>query len=206
MRTRRLLGGVLVIVLAAGCGSQHATTAGHAHHLTAAQRARVVPGIGTIPSWIPNPTPPANQVVTASPGHRVRAAIEGNTVIAKLPGGTADVTVVGPEVPAAFTRAVQSGRRSMDLPVPAKFIASFVVRTGTVRIDPQAFTLQTEDGAPHRAEVSSLGGGAAPAVLRQGQHVNLAVRATMVPGNGAVRWAPLGGKPLITWTYVLEVD
>ncbi len=232
MRARRaLIGGAVLGVLVAGCGSQHAggtgsggsaaRTAGQAAaaraaagmaaaeaggRTTVSARARVVAGIGTIPSWLPVPTPPSNQVVTATPQRTVRAAIEGNTVIAALPGARAEVTVVGPQVPARFTRAVQSGHRSMALPVPARFIASFVVRHGQLRLTSRAFTVRDENGQIHGAELRALNGGPPPAVLRAGQHANLALLTTLVPGDGGVRWAPGGSEPLITWDFVLEVD
>lgn len=159
-----------------------------------------------LPAYLPSAAAPANQIVTATARRPVRAAVEGNTVIARLPGGSADVTVVGPQVPRRYTAAVQSGHRSQDLPVPASFIASITVRSGSVRVAPTSFTVESEDGAVHRPQVTGVSGGPLPAELGRGQHLNLRLVTSLVPGNGGVRWTPLGLAPLVTWTYVLEVD
>ena len=162
----------------------------------------------TLPAYLPSAAPPADQVVTATPQHPVRAAIEGNTVIAALPRTRADLSVVGPTVPARYLNAVHSGHRSQQLPVPASFIASVKVTRGSLALSSHDFSVLSEDGRIHQPRVTSLSGSAVPRELHAGQHLALRLTVTMIPGDGGVRWAPSPGAqdPLVNWTYVLEVD
>lgn len=225
-RRGRLAGPLTAVALAAavsGCGG----AAGGAGHRTAARSGSATPPPGLVdvrtvsvsthvngpdasgpqvPGWLPNGTPPSTRPLQASPAHPVRAAIEGNTVIAALPGAVGAATLVGPIVPFRYVHAVQSGHRSMQLPVPARFVLSVRVRRGVWRDPAAGFTVQSEDGVIHRPQVTLPDGRPLPARVPAGGEVNLRIVTSMVPGDGGVRWAPAGGRPLVIWTYVLEVD
>ncbi|HET9073013.1 MAG TPA: hypothetical protein VFN48_00405 [Solirubrobacteraceae bacterium] len=159
-----------------------------------------------LPAYLPSAAPAPDQIVTATPQHPVRAAIEGNTVVAQLPGARADLTVVGPTVPVRFLNAVHAGHRSQQLPVPASFVASVKVTRGTLRLSAHDFGVLSEDGLIHPPRVTALDGGAPPRTLRAGQHADLKLTVTMIPGDGGVRWSPDARRVLVNWTYVLEVD
>jgi hypothetical protein len=54
--------------------------------------------------------------------------------------------------------------------------------------------------------VAALGGGAAPRRLVKGSTVTLSVTGVLPTGNGALHWAPTGGRPTVSWDFDVEID
>ena len=160
---------------------------------------------GRIPSWLPKPVAPANQVVTATAAHPAPAAIEGNTVDARLIAGSAMVTAVGPAVPSWVSTDVQSGHWRTGETAPATFIVTFASAKGAVPLNPKAFSVMTTQGQVVRPAITVRGGGRLPQTVAPGKPLQLNVKAGLPDGEGAIRWAP-GGKVLVAWVYELEFE
>jgi hypothetical protein len=182
---------VVAVVLAGGGG--HAASAG-------------LPKYGKIPSWLPNPAPPANQIATATEAKPVLAAIEGNTVHAQLAGGSAMVTTVGPAVPSWVASDVQGGHWQSGETAPSTFTVTFAQVKGDVPLTPSDFQIVTVNGQTVHPAMSVAGGGSLPARLTPGSHLTVDLRTGLAEGEGAVRWIPSGVRVLVAWTYQLELD
>ena len=63
---------------------------------------------------------------------------------------------------------------------------------GTVPLSAGSFSILTDAGKIVHPKVTVKGGGALPATLHSGQHINLDVAAGVTEGSGSIRWAPLG--------------
>jgi hypothetical protein len=164
---------------------------------------------GGYPAWLAHTKlPPVNTVLKASLSHPQLGAIEGNTVAVQLPGGAdAEVTAVGPALPAAVAAAAQAGTLSDGSPVPTTFTLTLIARRGTVPLRASAFSIMTAAGQLlHPAIVTGAGGTQLPKTLRTGQHLTLTLKAKLVEGDGALRWAPTGARVLSAWLYQLELD
>ena len=153
---------------------------------------------GGVPSWLPKATVRVGRVVTATPAHP-RLAIEGDTVAVRLPGGRAMVTAVGPQVP-------EEGA----FPVPATSACRFAVTLaavhGSVPIGSHAFSFLSEHGQVHRARLTLRTGGRPPSRVTAGHPVTVRLSAVLPTGNGQLRWAPLGGRPVASWDFEVEID
>ena len=126
-----------------------------------AHRPAVSARYGSIPSWLPKATVPVNRIVRASERHPW-LAIEGDTVDVTLAGGGADVTAVGPQVPAADVATVPLKTR-----VPCTFDVTFARGAGTIPLRASSFTILDELGQLHHPKVTLLGGGRIPAELER---------------------------------------
>jgi hypothetical protein len=153
---------------------------------------------GGLPSWLPKTTVRVGRIVTATPTHP-RLAIEGDTVAVHLPRGRAMVTAVGPQVP-------EDGA----FPVPAtsecRFAVTLAAVHGSVPIDSHAFSFLSEHGQVHRARVTLRGGGRPPSRVSAGHPVTVSLSAVLPTGNGQLQWAPLGGRPVASWDFDVEID
>jgi hypothetical protein len=153
---------------------------------------------GQIPSWLPKPKVVVGRIVRASRA-RPWVAIEGDSVSVILPRGHALVTAVGPVVPDEGT-----------FPVPATTPCSFTVTlrggAGAVPLSASAFTIVDELGAVHRPRVTTVRGGPLPELLAPGSTLMLTVSGVLPRGSGRLRWAPLGGRPIVSWDFDVEID
>lgn len=213
-RPALLLAGLLVAVavavvgvLAASTTSQH--RAAPATLRTIAQRpAATVVGTpaaraskatyGGLPSWLPAAKVRVGRIVTATPS-QPRLAVEGDTVAVRLPGGGAMTTAVGPAVP-------QAGRFPVPQTTPCRFTVTFAAVRGSVPISAGAFSILAEDGRHHAARLAVRGGGRAPRRIVAGHPVTLTLSAVLPTGNGQLGWAPLGGRPIASWDFAVEID
>lgn len=186
---------VTIVLLSGGSG-------GHRSHRHAVASLRY----GQIPSWLPKPTPPPNQVVTATAAHPVPAAIEGNTVHAELPHGSADVTAVGPAIPHWVQSELQSGSFNESSTAPSTFTVTFASPHGVVPLRAKAFSIITDQGQIVYPAVTAPHGRPLPARVAPGKPVTLTVKVGLNEGDGALRWAPDGPKVLVAWLYHLELD
>jgi hypothetical protein len=153
---------------------------------------------GGIPSWLPKATVRVGRVVTATPTHP-RLAIEGDTVAVHLPGGRAMVTAVGPQVP-------EEGAVPVPATSPCRFALTLAAVHGSVPIDSHTFSFLSEHGQLHRARVTLRGGGRPPSRVSAGHPVTVSLSAVLPTGNGQLRWAPLGGRPVASWDFDVEID
>jgi hypothetical protein len=163
---------------------------------------------GSLPKWLPktpvNPSAPKLEV--ASTGAPILGEQQGFTVHARLAGGSADVTAVGPQVPAYVSNDDQSGLWPSGKLVPSTFYVTFSDIKGAIPISARAFSVLTDSGQIVPATVSVYGGGKVPAHLRAGQRMELAVKSKTLEGQGSIRWAPDGPKVLVGWIFQLELD
>jgi hypothetical protein len=77
---------------------------------------------------------------------------------------------------------------------------------GMVPLSAEAFSILTDAGTIVHPQVAVRDGGALPAMLRSGQHINLDVTGGVTEGSGSIRWAPLGKRVLVGRIYPLELD
>ena len=172
------------------------------HQVPAGHRAATHPSnsakYGGLPSWLPKPTEPVGRVVTASAAHPA-LAIQGDTVRVVLTHGRTTATVVGPVVP-------EEGTFPVPATSPCRFTISLAAGAGVVPIRAGDFTILEEQGHIHHPRVSLRGGGSSPARLGPRRIVTLNASAVLPTGNGRLRWAPSGPRPLVSWDFDVEID
>ena len=155
-------------------------------------------GYGTIPSWLPKATVPVGRTVTATTAHPW-LAVEGDTVSVHLARGRAEATTVGPAVP-------EEGRFPVPATSPCTFTVTFAVASGIVPLRASAFTIVDELGRLHHPQVKMRGGGPLPSHIPPGRTVSLTLKDVLPTGNGRLRWAPDGARPIVSWDFDVEID
>jgi len=154
---------------------------------------------GGIPSWLPKAKVTVGRVASASAAHPW-LAIEGDTVSVRLAHGRAAVTAVGPAVP-------ESGRFPVPASSPCTFTVTFAAAAGSVPLRARDFSFLDELGRIHsNPRVRLLDGGALPRSLGPGRPVSITVHAVLPTGNGRLRWAPAGARPIVSWDFDVEID
>ncbi len=136
--------------------------------------------------------------VTARPS-RTRLAMEGDTVAVRLPGGQAMVTAVGPAVP-------EEGESPVPTTSPCRFTVTVAAVHGSIPLSSRAFSFLGEHGERNGARVTLRGGGRLPRRIVAGQPVTLTLSSVLPVGNGQLRWAPMGGRPVVSWDFDVELD
>ncbi len=153
---------------------------------------------GDLPSWLPKSTVPVGRVVQASAAHPWLAA-EGDMVSVHLAGGQVLATAVGPVVP-------EEGQFPVPPTSQCTFTITFTRASGRVPVSPAAFTILDELGHLHHPRVAAQDGGLPPAEVAPGRTVTLTVKDVLPTGNGQLRWAPQGAKPIVSWDFDVEID
>ena len=154
---------------------------------------------GGLPSWLPSAAVrPADRVVAATPS-RPRLAIEGDTVALRLPAGRAVVTAVGPAVP-------EQGESPVPATSPCRFTVTLAAVHGSIPLSTRDFSFLGEHGERNGARVTLRGGGPLPRRIVAGRPVTVTLSSVLPVGNGQLRWAPLGGRPVVSWDFDVEVD
>jgi hypothetical protein len=153
---------------------------------------------GGLPSWLPTPTVPVGRIVQASAAHPW-LAVEGDTVRVILARGQTLATAVGPAVP-------EEGQFPVPATTSCTFMITFVSVSGTVPLSAAAFTIRDELGQLHHPRVTAQDGASPPADATDGKTVTLTIKAVLPTGNGQLRWAPQGGRPLVSWDFDVEID
>ena len=153
---------------------------------------------GTIPSWLPKPKDQVGRVAAAS-AVRPWLAIEGDTVSILLAHARAMVTTVGPVVP-------EEGQFPVPATTPCSFTVTFTAATRPIALSGASFTILDELSHLHHPRVTAAGGGPIPRSVAPGQTVSLTVSDVLPTGNGQLRWAPEGPKPIVTWDFDVEID
>jgi hypothetical protein len=188
---RALVGALIIIALAVVAGI---VASGGAHGRTAASPARY----GGLPSWLLKATVPVGRIVHASPTRSV-LAIEGDTVDVGLSGAGTFATLVGPSVP-------ETGKFPVPATSPCTFVITFAKTSGVVPIRAGDFTIADEEGRLHHPKVTGLGSGRLPGRLTSGKSVSLKLYAVLPTGSGSLSWAPVAGRPLVSWDFDVEID
>lgn len=191
---RRAAAVALLAVLVGGLASSHGGSAGARRSSPGAPAARY----GGLPSWLPKPKVPVNRILTASEAHPA-LSIQGDSVSVELPRGRVRATAVGPETP-------HQGRFPVPATSPCTFIVTFTAAAGAVPLSPRAFTLVDEFGRVRRPRVSAIDGGPPPRKAQPGRSVSLRVHDVLPTGDGGLRWAPDGTRPIVAWDFVVEID
>ncbi len=126
-------------------------------------------------------------------------AIEGDAVSVTVAGGRTLATVVGPRIP-----------RRGGVPAPPTTRCTFTITltdtSGEVPLRGGAFTIVDEYGQVHHPRVTVSGGGSPPSTVAPGHTVSLTASAMLPTGNGQLRWAPAGTRPIVSWDFDVEVD
>jgi hypothetical protein len=187
--------GVVVLTSSGGGASAAASAARNANT-----------SYGKLPSWLPKYRASTTKLEVATVAKPILSEEQGFTVHAELPSGAADITAVGPEIPAYVSNYVQKGVWQSSHRAPGTFIVSVDNVSGTVPLSTRAFSILTNSGQIVHPVVSVKGGGRLPPVLHAGQRINLKVTGGVYEGVGSIRWAPLGRSVLVGWLYQLELD
>jgi hypothetical protein len=166
-----------------------------AAHRTTSSSARY----GGLPSWLPKPKVPVGRTLAAT-ASRPALAVEGETVAVALPGYAVLATAVGPSVPAPPSTG------PVPPSAPCTFIVTFARASGTVALDPGAFSIVDAFGDVVRPHVTGLRGGAPPAFVAPGHTVSVALHDVLPTGNGTLRWTPGGPRPVVSWDFAVELD
>ncbi|HEX3803178.1 MAG TPA: hypothetical protein VHV75_10080 [Solirubrobacteraceae bacterium] len=161
---------------------------------------------GKLPSWLPKYKVAPTKFELATPAKPILSEEQGFTVHAVMPSGAADITAVGPAIPAYVSRYVQDGVWQSSHAAPGTFIVSVTNVKGSIPLSAGAFSILTNSGQIVHTNVSVKGGGALPAAIHAGQSINLKVTGGVYEGSGSIRWAPNGAKVLVGWIYQLELD
>jgi hypothetical protein len=162
---------------------------------------------GALPAWLPKIKVTAPKLEVATPSKPILQEEQGYTVHAQLPGGSADVTAVGPSFPDYVTNYAQRGQWPANKLVPSTFYVTFTKVDGTIPIATNDFDLLNGNGQRSIPKsVTVKGGGPLPSSIKSGQTVTLVVRAGALEGQGTIRWAPQAPKILAGWIFQLELD
>jgi hypothetical protein len=116
-----------------------------------------------------------------------------------LPGGRLRMTAVGPDVP-------EEGRVPVPQTSPCRFTVTLSAVHGSVPLAARAFSFLSEGGQVHRARMTLRGGGRPPSRVVAGHPVTVSLGAVLPTGNGQLRWAPLGARPVAFWDFEVEID
>lgn len=153
---------------------------------------------GGLPAWLPKTKTPVGQVLHASRAHPA-LSIQGEAISVDLGHANVLATAAGPSVP-------EEGRTPVPETSPCTFIVSFAHASGTVPIAANQFGFVDEHGRVRHPRISATDGGPPPRQVAPGQTVSLALKGVLPTGDGALAWAPDGGRPIASWDFVVEID
>ncbi len=161
---------------------------------------------GKVPSWDRIPEAPAVKAVIATPRHPDLKAMEGYPVDARFSGGAVRYFAEGPSVPDWVASQASDGQLKEGESVPSTFEVTFTGATGTVPLAADDFTVITYNGKLLHPTVTNASGGALPATVAPAQTVRLKLMTSLPEGDGEIRWAPVGGRILVSYFWTLEFD
>lgn len=173
-------------------GTTYHTAVGAAHHSAQASR------YGGLPAWLPKAKVPVGRVLHASRAHPA-LSIQGETVSVDLGHGRVLATAAGPSVP-------EEGRTPVPATSPCTFIVTFAHASGTIPIGADTFTFIDGLGHVRHPHVTNMTGGPPPRQVAPGKTVSLTVTDVLPTGDGALAWAPYGGRPIASWDFSVEID
>ncbi len=170
---------------------------------------------GSLPSWLPknvrdrtvqNEAPP---VPVATLAHPQLETEQGYTMRVQLPGGTADVTAVGPGIPDYVQQRAAAGRWAVTKPTPSTFYITIKALKGSIPVSAKDFqVLSVTSSALFTAlKFSVKGGGPVPTSVKAGQTASIVAQTMATDGQGAITWAPVAGhKAVAGWIWQMEID
>jgi hypothetical protein len=120
-------------------------------------------------------------------------------VSVRLAHGQVLATAVGPAVP-------EAGQFPLPPTSPCTFTITFARASGRVPLRSSAFTIIDELGHLRHPRVTASGGRPLAAGVAPGRTVTLTLRDVLPTGNGQLRWAPGGAKPIASWDFDVEID
>ncbi len=153
---------------------------------------------GGLPAWLPKAKLPVGQVLHASRAHPA-LSIQGEGISVALGRGSVLATAAGPSVP-------EEGRTPVPETSPCTFIVTFAHATGVIPLSAAAFKFVDEQGHVRYPDVTAMDGGAPPRAVAPGHTVSLAIKGVLPTGDGALSWAPGGGRPIASWDFDVEID
>jgi hypothetical protein len=180
-------------------GSGGATSTAPRHRIAAVgTRDASTAKYGGLPAWLPKAKAPVGQVLHATRAHPA-LSVQGEAISVDL--GTARVlaTAAGPSVP-------EEGRTPVPETSPCTFILTLTRASAPVPISASAFTFVDELGHVRHPHVTAMSGGAPPGHVAPGQTISLTLRGVLPTGDGALTWAPDGGRPTASWDFDVEID
>jgi hypothetical protein len=193
-----VLAAVIVLLIAPG-GSPTSSAAAGFHLQTSSV-------YGHVPSWDKIPEPAPVKIVTASAAHPDLKAMEGYPVNAKLPAGSVQYSAEGPQVPSWVANEAASAHWKLGETAPSAFYATFTGAKGAVPLSPADFTVITYTGRLLHPHITTAAGGPLPSSVAPGQTVKLKLETSLPEGDGEIRWAPAGGRILVSYFWTLEFD
>jgi hypothetical protein len=153
---------------------------------------------GGLPAWLPKSKVAVGRVLHASRAHPA-LSIQGEAVYVDLGRARVLATAAGPSVP-------EEGQTPVPETSPCTFTVTFAHASRAIPIRAAAFTFVDELGHVRHPRVTAIGGGAPLRELAAGQTVSLTVSDVLPTGDGALTWAPGGGRPIASWDFDVEID
>ena len=152
---------------------------------------------GSLPSFLPKDSIDPDSVLTGTAA-RPALTTEGDQVKAEFAGGSALVSVVGPEVPG-------EGLPYQAPSTTCTWTVTITAKSGSVPVNAGDFTSIDHLGEIYRPTFVA-GQSVPPTVLEPGQSATFELRAIMTVGEGLMRWAPGGGSIVGSWDFEVEND
>ena len=155
------------------------------------------PSYGTLPTYLPSDTLHNDSVLDATLA-KPAVTSQGDSVNVHLAAGSVTVTVTGPEVPG----------EGLPYDAPKSTCTWAVTVTGAtadVPLTAAGFTSIDHLGAIYHPTLVA-GQPTPPSVLHPGATVTFELRATMITGEGLMRWAPDGTHVIASWDFEVETD
>ena len=132
--------------------------------------------------------------------------MEGDTVRAVLPHGSAEVFGEGPIVPGWVANEASAGKLPAGTTVPGTYEFRFSAVHGSIPLSARDFTLITYQGTLIHPTVRPLTGGPLPAEVPAGGTYTVKLTTKVPEGDGELRWGPGGRKILVSYFWTLEFD
>jgi len=191
----------LAVFFLSGCAPSHpARSAGAASHTLrgAADHGRDE-GLAGYPSFLPESTLhfPSDAMLVGSAG-RPALTNQGDPVKVVTPHWSVVAQVTGPEVPG-------EGLPYQAPSTTCTWTVTLSKATGTVPVSVADFDSIDDQGHVYQPYLVP-GQPSPPGVVEPGQEVSFELRAAEPVGEGLMRWAPIGGRVVAKWDYVVEND
>lgn len=152
---------------------------------------------GGLPSFLPKESIHPDSVLTGTAA-KPALTTEGDSVEAKFSGGSARVSVVGPEVPG-------EGLPYQADATTCTWIVTITGTSGSIPVRASDFSSIDHLGAVYRPAFVA-GQPMPPTDLKPGQKATFELRADMMVGEGLMRWAPDGKHVVGSWDFEVEND
>ncbi len=144
------------------------------------------------PGW----TPDTGRIVQASRADP-RLAIQGDTVAVADGSGRGRATAIGPAV-------AQRGLSPTETSVRSTFTVTLAAQSGSLPVNPAAFSIVDEQGQVHQPSVTTTDGARVPTQLAAGHSVTLSLTTVLPVGGGRISWTPQGSRPMVAWDFDVE--